>query len=148
MDMIDADMANAAERRRSCEERLRDLNNQWKRKIDREMRENAIKMEELKKSMTETCKKRVLQIHKQTVDKCNAFYKERLDTIKQQVSSKQRKAVEEILKLRTEVARLKTENAQLADAVAQAAAAATLGGMSRKKPRTGFTERNNDKLRL
>lgn len=147
--MVDVDM-EAAKKRKSCEERLRNLNNQWKRKMDEVMRDANKKNEDVKKKLTALCKQRIREAMITVRDDCNKHYKEQLTKIRDDLRKEDRQKSEKMLKLRTEVARLetevarlKTENAQLSDAVARTAAAMTLSGMPKKRPRTGFIDLGN-----
>ena len=143
MGMVDLDMANAAKKKQSCEERLKKLNNTWKQKVSEIMRDSDMKVEDMRKKMIKLCN--------QHAKKRNDLIKQRFLKMRNDVMtdankrhrSAMRPVVQENQNLKAEVARLKAENAQLADAVARTAAAMTLSGMPRKRRRPGFQDLGN-----
>ena len=131
MDMIDADM-EAAAKRKSCEQRLKELDDEWKRKMALAMRD---------------CEQRIRQAKITVRDDCNKYWRERVSKARDElirrsrnIQMRDKQKNEQILKLSTEVARLKSENAQLAERVARTAAAMTLSGMPRKRRQENLKE--------
>ena len=142
MGMVDVDMESVA-KRKSCEQRLKELDDEWKRKMNELLRDNNNKMQDVKKKLMELCKQRINEVKIAVRDDCNNFYRERFTKIRDNLLKADRQKSEKILKLRTEVARLKSENARLTEAVARTAAAMTLSGMPRKRRRPGFQDLGN-----
>lgn len=144
--MVDVDMESVA-KRKTCEQRLKELDDEWKRKMNDLMRNASIKKEDLRKQIIERCNQRIKEVQTLQREKFRKFFTEQSVEIKKECNRKledlRQQCNMRIRDLNREKNRLKAENAQLAERVARTAAAMTLSGMPRKRPRRGFQNLGN-----
>ena len=146
MGMIDLDMESAA-KRKSCEQRLKELDDEWKRKMNDFMRDASIEKEDLRKRTIERCNQRIIEVRTLQREKFRKFFLEQSVAIKKECNQKledlRQQCNMRIRALNQEKNRLKAENAKLSEAVARTAAAMTLSGMPKKRRRPGFQNLGN-----
>ena len=138
MGMVDVDMESAA-KRKTCEQRLKELDDEWKRKMNDIMRE-------FEKITIKKANEQITKIKQECNDRMRALgerCKARIKTVMDLANDRHRSAMTVV---RQENARLKAENARLAEAVARTAAAMTLSGMPKKRRRPGFRDLGNPSM--
>ena len=138
MGMVDVDMESAA-KRKTCEQRLKELDDEWKRKMNDIMRE-------FEKITIKKANEQITKIKQECNDRMRALgerCKAKIKTVMDLANDRHRSAMTVV---RQENARLKAENARLAEAVARTAAAMTLSGMPKKRRRPGFRDLGNPSM--